>query len=63
MTVCWHSGKRDVRLQMLLDNLSSVGTEALARLGLEFKRPSDDCIQLRWSFLKSTEGEAPKRKL
>jgi len=29
-----------VRLQMLLDNLSSVGTEALARLGLEFKRPS-----------------------
>jgi Inorganic pyrophosphatase len=29
-----------VRLQMLLDNLSSVGTEALARFGLEFKRPS-----------------------
>ena len=29
-----------VRLQMLLNNLSSVGTEALARLGLEFKRLS-----------------------
>jgi hypothetical protein len=32
--------KPTVRLQMLLDNLSSVGTEALARLGLEFKRLS-----------------------
>ena len=31
-----------VRLQMLLDNLSSVGTEALTRLGLEFKRLSSD---------------------
>ena len=38
-------GHRDdgrVRLQMLLNNLSSVGTEALARLGLEFKRLSSD---------------------
>ena len=31
-----------VRLQMLLDNVGGVGTEALARLGLEFKRLSSD---------------------
>jgi hypothetical protein len=29
-----------VRLQMFLDNVGGVGTEALARLGLEFKRLS-----------------------
>ena len=31
-----------VRLQMFLDNVGGVGTEALARLGLEFKRLSSD---------------------
>jgi putative tryptophan/tyrosine transport system substrate-binding protein len=30
----------NVRLQMFLDNIGGVGTEALARLGLEFKRLS-----------------------
>ena len=35
-------GDTCVRLQMLLNNLSSVGTEALARSGLEFKRLSSD---------------------
>jgi hypothetical protein len=32
--------KKIVRLQMFLDNVGGVGTEALARLGLEFKRLS-----------------------
>jgi hypothetical protein len=31
---------KHVRLQMFLDNFGGVGTEALARLGLEFKRLS-----------------------
>ena len=38
LLMAWHHDP--VRLQMLLNNLSSVGTEALARLGLEFKRLS-----------------------
>jgi hypothetical protein len=35
-------GVRLVRLQMVWDNLSCLGTEALARLGLEFRRLSTD---------------------